>query len=188
MSRYKSDDITLLPSAMQSRVQTLMDRMTAQGFKPVLFDGMRTSAEAAKNAAKGTGIKHSMHELGLASDVICDEHGWTCAQHGCKFYTKLGAEAKALELVWGGYFPSVDQPHVQAVLVADQDEARATKPEDRNALIEAFFAKRIEARKILAGAASADEIKAFQTAAGLVADGSAGPKTLAAAKREARPY
>lgn len=125
MSRYKSDDIELLLPSFREAVRSVMSDMVALGFQPVLFDGMRTHAEALHNAAKGTGIKDSMHEYGVAADVICDVHGWQCRAKGCKFYTKLGASAEARKLLWGGRFTNVDQPHMQGVSIAQQKLIRA---------------------------------------------------------------
>jgi hypothetical protein len=125
MTRYKQDDIKLLLPSMQLQVQAVLDRMTKLGFKPVLFDGMRTAEEAARNAAKGTGIKNSIHMYGAACDIICDDHGWQCRAKRCKFYTALVRTYKELGFVAGADFPSVDQPHGQGVTLAHQNAMRA---------------------------------------------------------------
>jgi D-alanyl-D-alanine carboxypeptidase-like protein len=126
MTTYKQDDISLLLPSMQLQVQVLMDKVRSFGYQPVLFDGLRTAEEADRNAAKGTGIKNSIHEYGAAADIICDQHGWQCKAKKCKFYTVLGREAVELGFVWGGNFPSkVDQPHVQGITVAKQNAMRA---------------------------------------------------------------
>src|SRR4051812_1339169 len=101
MSRYKQDDIALLLPSFQPEVQFILDDMKRQGFKPVLFDGFRTPAEALRNAAKGTGKANSPHLYGVAADVICDDHGWACADKRCKFYVKLVATVRARGLVTG---------------------------------------------------------------------------------------
>jgi hypothetical protein len=185
-SRYKQDDISLLLPFMQVRVQLLLDRMKELDFKPVLFDGMRTSEEAAKNAAKGTGIVHSVHLLGLAADVICDEHGWQCRAKKCKFYTNLVREAKDLGFVCGADFSSVDEPHVQACFVADQGRLRATPEKLLDREAELFFELR-DAAIDLRDEPSPETLVAFQKAAGLKPDGVKGPITsrhLAAALRK----
>jgi hypothetical protein len=125
VSRYKSDDVELLLPAFRVVAKMLLQRMTAWGFKPTPFDTVRTAAEAAKNAAKGTGSANSMHRWGCAMDVICDDHGWSCAVTKCEFYTFLGREAKDLKLVWGGDWARRDYPHVQAIPVAWQPQMRA---------------------------------------------------------------
>jgi len=144
---YKSDDIKLLLPAMQVKVQALLDVLTAQGFKPVLFDGMRTAAEAAKNAAKGAGVIDSMHLYGAAADLICADHGWNCDKHGCKFFKALVPAAEELGFVSGYYFRKVDTCHVQGLRVSDQQRMRdlGKGPENatkRNAIVAAFFARK----------------------------------------------
>jgi hypothetical protein len=153
MSRYKEDDINLLLPSFIPEVQAVLDSMRSQGFKPVLFDGLRTPAEALKNAAKGTGKSNSPHLYGVAADVICDEHGWSCAQKKCKFFTKLVATVRARGLVTGedfhgpGGVRKVDQPHFQAVLPATEAKLHALGmgPESvpaRDALVQAFLKSR----------------------------------------------
>jgi hypothetical protein len=144
MSKYPSDDINLLLPTMQVKVRALLDAMTAAGFKPVLFDGLRTVEQALRNAKRGTGIVDSIHCYGAAADLICDVHGWDCRKHGCKFFTALGREAEALGFVWGGRFTKTDQPHVQGVTVAKQRAMRELGRGDesaaeRDALVRAHF-------------------------------------------------
>lgn len=150
MTRYKQDDISLLLPTMAAKVKEVLDKMTALGFQPVLFDGLRTPAEALKNAAKGVGIVNSMHLYGCAADVICDQHGWTCADQRCKFFTKLVETVKSMGFVSGADFhdaqgrPKVDLPHFQAVTIADQHKmaalgTAADSISARDALVQAFF-------------------------------------------------
>jgi hypothetical protein len=119
--------------------------MVAAGYKPVLFDGLRTQAEAIRNATKGTGIKDSIHCYGAAADLICEDHGWACRAAKCKFFTVLGREAEKLKMVWGGRFTKVDQPHVQGISIGQQAKMRklGIGPESeaaRDELVKAFFA------------------------------------------------
>jgi hypothetical protein len=142
---YKSDDIALLLPTMQTHVHELMLRMGELGFKPVLFDTLRTPGQAAKNAAKGTGSKDSMHCYGAAADIICAADGWDCHKAGCKFYDVLGEQAEELGFVWGRHFPRVDDDHVQGIPVAWQGQMRllGTNPETaakRDALVAKWFA------------------------------------------------
>jgi hypothetical protein len=148
MSKYREDDIKLLLPSMQAKVGKLIARMVELKYQPILFDGYRTATESARNAAKGTGIKQSMHEYGCAADVICDEHGWNCRQKKCKFYTVLGREANALGLYWGGDFSSVDQPHVQGIpaipRIQNVMRALGTAPESlaaRDAMVVKYLKK-----------------------------------------------
>lgn len=146
MGRYRSDDIELLLPTFREKVRELMLRMGELGFEPVLFDGLRTQAEAAKNAAKGVGIADSVHCYGAAADLICNTHGWDCVKAKCKFYTALGREAEALGFVWGGRFTRVDLPHVQGITVAQQRRMRALGTDvvsglARDNMVRAHFAK-----------------------------------------------
>ncbi len=190
MSRYKEDKIELLLPHMQTRVQALIDAMKALDYEPILFDGLRTPEEAVANAKKGTGVVESMHLFGLASDLICDKHGWSCRAQKCKFYQNLKREATKLGFVCGADFGSVDEPHVQACFIADQAAIRALGTGDkraaaRDAKVAAFFVLR-DAAAALKASASKENITAFQRAASLTADGQYGPKTEAALKRALR--
>lgn len=137
-SKIREDDITLLLPSFQAPVAKLLDRMRDLGYSPILFDGLRTPAEALRNAKHGTGIVKSMHLYGCAADIICEDHLWSCEDKRCKFFTKLGQEAEKLGLVWGGRFKKrvlrrgkwvvvvgYDKPHVQAIPVSAQDDMRA---------------------------------------------------------------
>ncbi len=122
--RIRTDDINLLLPTFVPYVQALLDRLTALGFKPNLFDTLRTPEEALRNAGKGTGIVKSMHLYGAAADIICLDHLWDCRKQKCKFYTALPREAKALGMYAGADWGDPD--HVQALPAtpAAQNELR----------------------------------------------------------------
>ena len=139
MPKYKADDPALLLPSFRARVVALLGRLTALGFSPVLKDGLRTAEEALRNARKGTGIVDSMHLYGCAADLICDQHGWDCAKHGCDFFEALGEQAERCGLYWGGRWRKRDLPHVQGIPATKriQDEMRAlTFSADRDALVQ----------------------------------------------------
>ena len=125
MSKYREDDIELLLPSVRPRVQAVLDDMKALGYKPVLFDTLRRLDQALANAKKGSGVSLSMHLYGCAADIICDDHGWSCAAKKCKFFIKLGAVAKQHGFVWGGDWPKRDMPHIQAVALKNQNAMRA---------------------------------------------------------------
>jgi hypothetical protein len=177
----KEDDIKLLPPTMQLKVQAVLDGMVALGYEPVLFDGIRTKAEAARNAVVGKGIVDSIHCYGAAADIICRKHLWQCKPKGCKFYVALGKLAKGMGFVWGGDFHSVDQPHIQAVMVFMQDQFRALEPDLRDAQIQKFFLLR-ELAKLIAGG-DLSSLPEFQKLYGTQADGVYGPISKSAVKR-----
>lgn len=133
MSRYKADDINLLLPSFIPYVAEVLARLKAAGFSPVLFDTLRTPVEALRNAQKGTGSLNSIHMYGAAADVICGEHGWSCAQAKCKFFERVGVEVEALGLVWGGRFSRADKPHFQCVPLKHQAAFRALGHDERHA-------------------------------------------------------
>ncbi len=144
MSRYKADDVDLLLPTFRPVAKRLLAAMTAWGFKPVPFDTVRTAAEAARNAKRGTGSSTSMHLYGCAMDVICEDHGWDCGSKKCDFYEALGREAESLKLVWGGRWAMRDLPHVQALPVTWQPQMRALGTEPiteslRDQLVAKYF-------------------------------------------------
>lgn len=120
-SKYRSDDLGSLLPSFRAKVTYLLYRMRARGFNPVVVDAVRTPAEAAQNAAAGTGIVDSLHLYGAAVDIIDAQFG----RNYPTFFTALGEESGALGLTWGGNFSNRDIAHVQAVSVAQQNQFRA---------------------------------------------------------------
>ena len=139
MTHYKSDDITLLLPPFRERVVILLDALKGRGHEPVLFDGLRTPEEAQRNAQKGVGVLNSMHLYGIAADIICGKHGWSCEKADCHFFAALGLEAMKLGLTWGGTWRRRDMPHVQAIAVKDQTRFRRLKPEEREPFVRAIL-------------------------------------------------
>lgn len=186
---YRQDDINLLLPSFRSRVERVLKGVRAAGYKPCLFDTLRTREEAARNAKKGTGSANSMHLYGCAADVICDEHGWSCDEHKCDFYRVLVDQVVAAGLVSGRYFSKVDMPHMQGVRVGQQGEMRTigSGPEGavaRDVLVRIFLEEtsaRYEIQKALRAGATPDAglVKLFQRSVALKPDGVLGPKTLA---------
>ena len=136
--RVDDPDYLIIP--FRARITALLGRMTALGFKPLLWETYRTPTRAEALARKGVGIRDSIHCYGAAADVVCGEHRWDCKKHSCEFFSSLGEQAEKLNLVWGGRFKRVDAPHVQGVLVKDQARFRAMKAfADREAFVAAFL-------------------------------------------------
>jgi hypothetical protein len=141
--KYRQDDVDLLLPTFRASVVRVVARMQALGFEPVVFDTLRTLEEAARNAAKGTGILNSLHLYGAACDVICNVHGWTCNAKRCKFYTVLRRVALAEGCCIG---PAGDLPHFQAIPVgAWQNRLRAHGTStatlgDRDRVVQAYRA------------------------------------------------
>lgn len=147
--KYRSDDIDLLLPSLRPVVRTIQAELVEEGFDPIPFDTARTLEEAARNAAKGTGIADSIHIYGCAVDFICGKHGWSCRAHRCKFFTRLAAAYRRHGLAAGADFrPKVDPPHGQGVAAtrAAQDAVRklGAGPESveaRDALVRAFLSR-----------------------------------------------
>lgn len=146
----KEDDINLLVPSFRPLVQRVLEGVRAAGYKPLLKDTLRTDAEAARNAARGTGSKGSMHCYGVAADVICAEHHWDCHKHGCDFFEVLGTEVEKVPgLVWGGRWTrggkGPDKPHFQCVRPGtEQNEVRRRKTPER---VEDYVATMLATRK-----------------------------------------
>lgn len=169
---YKQDDISLLLPTFRASVEGVIRRVRSAGHNPCLFDTLRTVEEAKRNAARGKGIVRSMHLYGAAADVICNIHGWDCAKNKCEFYRVLADAVAAEKLVHGKYFTRVDEPHMQGIRVAHQDEMRllGVEPESafaRDVLVQRFLARttiRIELVKMIQAGGAVDPflVKAYQ--------------------------
>lgn len=137
-SRVRVADIEALQPVFRAKVETLLARMQADGFDPMIWETYRTPARAKLLSDRGTGIAPradgsipiGMHQLGLAVDIVSSTRKWSPKP---AFWTALGAEAKALGLTWGGLWRNPktgklgwDKPHVQAIPVASQRAYRAT--------------------------------------------------------------
>lgn len=141
-----NDHAELLP-AFRAAVERLEQALIVAGFRPLLFETYRTPERAAWLVATGKSRAKdgkSMHCLRIAADVICAQHYWACEEHGCGFYTRLGAEARLLGLTWGGDWDGDgvtreqhehDLPHVQAIPVRFQDAARRASAAELDALV-----------------------------------------------------
>jgi hypothetical protein len=137
-----------LVPAFRDALSVLERQLRGAKLKPRLFETYRSPkraqelVEAGKSRARG-GL--SMHCYGMAADIICAEHFWSCEQHGCQFYVALGREARALGMTWGGDWDDDgitreqrehDLPHVQAVPITAQAAVRRAKPAELQALAE----------------------------------------------------
>jgi len=106
-----------LDPAFASKLELVFQRMRARGFDPILWEGFRTEARAQELKKAGVGIYPSLHQYGLAADIVDRRLRWNAPR---AFYDAIGYEADRLGLTWGGHWPKGDKPHVQGVTVADQ--------------------------------------------------------------------
>lgn len=129
------DDVDMLIPSVKERVIILTRRLTAMGFDPKVHETYRTRERAQMLARKGTGIVDSMHLYGVAADIICGDHQWDCARHGCEFFHSVGEQAKRVGLTWGGDWKKRDFPHVQGPPVSKQGAIRKAKDQaERDAI------------------------------------------------------
>jgi hypothetical protein len=137
-------DLGKLVPTFRGRVQEMLARLTARGFVPLVWETYRTPERAKMLATprpgqtRAPGVEHSMHELGLAVDVVDKVRLWEAPD----FFVALGEEAERGGLTWGGRFKNAngtegrDPPHVQAIPFALQARARLlSTPEQRDALV-----------------------------------------------------
>lgn len=123
----------LIPS-FAKKLNKLFSAMRARGYKPLLWEGLRTPERASQLAAKGLGISNSLHIYGAAADIVDESTAPRYWDGAPGFWTALGQEAKKLGLTWGGDFSSRDLPHVQAITVAQESRFRAAAPSERAAM------------------------------------------------------
>jgi len=92
-------------------VARLIDHAIAIGYEPALDQVKRTAAEAAANAAAGTGIANSVHCDGLAVDLLLYREGTYLTK--TEDYATLGAYWTSLDALarWGGDFQRKDGNH-----------------------------------------------------------------------------
>ena len=89
----------------------LIDYAFEQGYEVALDQVKRTAAEAAANAAAGTGIANSLHYDGLAADLLLYRAGRYLTDSAD--YRRLGTYWKSLHplAAWGGDFKKPDGNH-----------------------------------------------------------------------------
>lgn len=141
MARLKDDDIGLLLVPFQAPVRSVRDALRGLGYDVCVRDTRRTAAEALANAKAGTGSRQSMHVYDAAVDFVCQEHHWSCAKHGCRFFQNVGRLGKAHGMIWGGDFRRVDMPHLQCVRIEDQGRFRRMTREQRSLYVARFFTR-----------------------------------------------
>jgi|SRR5882672_2392524 len=92
-------------------VAKLIDWAYAQGFELTAGELYRTPEQAALNAAKGSGIAHSLHTQRLAVDLQLFKDGIYLTDPTA--YRPLGEFWKTLDpdAAYGGDFKSIDADH-----------------------------------------------------------------------------
>lgn len=111
------NDLRFLVPSMRGPMRRVLSRMRNRGYKPKIFETVRSGERAAWLTNKGTGILLSLHRLGLAVDVVEDDATPWNAKRG--FWDALREEA----VKEGLYHLRGDRPHLQAVTVSEQKRA-----------------------------------------------------------------
>jgi hypothetical protein len=131
-------DVEALAPAFQSPVVTIVERMKAGGFDPLIWETYRSPERAAMLAKKGSGIALSMHCYGCAVDIISESKKWNA---GFAFWRRLRDEAESLDLVSGARFSRRDKPHIQCVPIASQGYVRSLHRQRGQQAVNAWVAE-----------------------------------------------
>jgi len=117
-------DLDRLAPTFRAELEGTLRDVREAGFSPLLWETIRSPERARwlKERGRSKAGERSMHVLGIAADVICEEHHWGCPR-GCGFYDALQTAAERRGLTSGRSW-GWDSPHVQAIPVAMQDRAR----------------------------------------------------------------
>lgn len=202
------NDLDALVPSFRARVETLLERMRAKGWRPIVFETRRTKERAAELFKRGTGSLDSMHCYDVAVDIVdadlnnvprkTKEGYWDAP---AEFWADLEDFAHDLglhRLYKRGVIrdaddeiaQSWDKPHVQACSVADQTKTRALDREARDIFVSARMdaaAKGAEPQKLRT--VSVDmitlpvlDVQGYANARGIVLDqdGDYGPRTVKA--------
>jgi len=124
------DPVRLLPG-FADRLERVFRGMRTDGFEPMLWEGYRSFERAARLAARGTGIKRSMHCYGIAADIVdSDATHWTAPAGFWASIRNHAHRAGLHTLVYSDGSPR-DYPHVQAIPVSEQFAFRAMSLRER---------------------------------------------------------
>lgn len=124
------DPQKLLPG-FAAKVELLFQRMREAGFKPMLWEGVRSFERAEMLSKRGTGIRNSIHCYGGAVDIVdSDDSPWT-APPGFWGTLRREAEELGLHVLRDRNGRPKDLPHVQAIPVSEQNAFRAMTDAER---------------------------------------------------------
>src|SRR5438874_3293195 len=113
-----------LEPAFRAKVQILLEKLKAAGFKPKIFYGWRSVDVQQQLFREGKSqVQFSFHNAqkpdgtpnAYAADIIDQRWGWEDEAETNGYWTALGKAAKSLGLVWGGDWKDFpDEAHVQS--------------------------------------------------------------------------
>ncbi len=124
--------LATLDEDFRAKVERVLEALEAKGWEPVVVSGRRTREQQRKILAAGRSrTLHSHHLCGRAADIMDRRHGWKglASDPNFKFWTDLGAAARAQGLVWGGDWRKFkDVPHIQLGPKCDLEVAASPPP------------------------------------------------------------
>lgn len=120
-------DLDALVPSFRAKVVRVLARMKARGYDVQVWETYRSPARIALLAARGTGSPRSMHEFGVAVDIVeADKTPWVANKPG--LWTALCEEYEREGITAGARFRTrKDYPHGQGVKVAQQNAVRAAR-------------------------------------------------------------
>jgi len=122
------DPAHLVPN-FRRKLERVFAGMRALGFNPVLWEGRRTRARAAKLDKRGTGKSKSIHILGLGADIVDRDKLWNAPKGFWEALARLGAQEG---LTSGATFSDPDPDHLQAVPYRDEAKMWVMTETQRN--------------------------------------------------------
>jgi hypothetical protein len=110
-------DLSKLDPTFRARVDALLQRLSALGFDPMIWEAWRSLERCDALVKAGTGVHRSMHHYGLAVDIV---HAKGPHWGGpATFWAALRDESEAMGLTSGARFTrrhtKGDGDHVQAL-------------------------------------------------------------------------
>ncbi|MBK3800835.1 hypothetical protein GAY33_16625 [Azospirillum brasilense] len=131
LERRSKAQLASLEDHFRIVVLQVMSELTNNGWKPVVFWGVRTPEQQEKLHDKGVGAKKSLHvhetqkivhragwsyvQTGEAADIVDARYLWTgpAEDLNFRFWVELGEAAERRGLEWGGRWTNRDVAHVQ---------------------------------------------------------------------------
>ena len=123
-NQYRGDgllDAVGVDPIFAHKMKAVMSDLRGHGGKWLITQVLRTHKEQMAKYAQGrtkpgpvvTWVTHSLHEDGIACDVVPLIDGVPRWDAPKELWALVGSAAKAHDLVWGGTWKKKDLPHVQ---------------------------------------------------------------------------
>ena len=108
-------DINLLKEPFRTLVKLLMQKLADAGLSFGIYETLRDAARQKSLYQSGKSrIKHSLHQDGLACDIVYKDKNGSWSWDDTEAYDKLGAMVHTISgLAWGGDWHFKDMCHVE---------------------------------------------------------------------------